>query len=168
MRAYPNDDLGTSLRNIFDFDIYKPETIERLAEILEHYGSDLLYICSIYKADSFTKLSLSLTVKKLGLDAAREAATKKIHDIDFEPKGPTELDEPKEGEHDPQNEAHQGGNRWAAGVSLVLFLRLYFLLISNSFLLFGSRAAVIRQVQVAEAVSNDCRKVTTSTRSLMN
>ena len=38
MRAYPNDDLGTSLRNIFDFDIYKHETIERLKEILELYG----------------------------------------------------------------------------------------------------------------------------------
>jgi hypothetical protein len=38
MRAYPNDDLGTSLRNIFDFDIYKHETIERLSEILELYG----------------------------------------------------------------------------------------------------------------------------------
>ena len=38
MRVYPDDDLGTSLRNIFDFDIYKSETIERLGEILEHHG----------------------------------------------------------------------------------------------------------------------------------
>jgi hypothetical protein len=38
MRAYPNDSLGAALRNVFDFDIYKPETIDKLAEILEHHG----------------------------------------------------------------------------------------------------------------------------------
>jgi von Willebrand factor A domain-containing protein 8 len=38
MRAYPNDSLETSLRNIFDYDIYKPETIDKLAEILELHG----------------------------------------------------------------------------------------------------------------------------------
>lgn len=38
MRAYPSDNLETSLRNIFDFDIYKLDTMERLADILEHYG----------------------------------------------------------------------------------------------------------------------------------
>ena len=38
MRSYPSDSLGTALRNIFDFDIYKPETIEKLAEILESHG----------------------------------------------------------------------------------------------------------------------------------
>ncbi|KAF7986115.1 hypothetical protein HWV62_41553 [Athelia sp. TMB] len=92
MRAYPKDDLATSLRNIFDFDVYKPETIERLAEILEHYG---------------------LAVKHLGLEAAREAATKKIHEMKFEPTGSTELDEPKEGDHD--DKPHEGGNRWAGG-----------------------------------------------------
>lgn len=38
MRAYPKDSLGDALRNIFDFDIYKPETVDKLAEILEHHG----------------------------------------------------------------------------------------------------------------------------------
>jgi von Willebrand factor A domain-containing protein 8 len=55
----------------------------------------------------------SLAVNKLGLDAAREAATKKIHEIRFDS---TDLDEPKEGEHDANNQPHQGGNRWAGGV----------------------------------------------------
>jgi hypothetical protein len=59
----------------------------------------------------------SLVVKKLGLDAAREAVTKKIHEIKFEPTGSTDLGEPKEGDHDPDNEPHHGGNRWARGVS---------------------------------------------------
>ena len=37
MRAY-QDSLETSLRNVFDFDVYKPETMEVLYEILEHHG----------------------------------------------------------------------------------------------------------------------------------
>jgi len=38
MRAYPNDSLGEALRNIFDFDIYKPETMEVLSGILIKHG----------------------------------------------------------------------------------------------------------------------------------
>ena len=38
LRAYPSDSLEVALRNIFDFDIYKPETIEKLADILDHHG----------------------------------------------------------------------------------------------------------------------------------
>lgn len=49
----------------------------------------------------------------MGLDAAREAAKKKVKDIHFEPKD-TSLDQPKEGEHDDKE--HSGGNRWAGGV----------------------------------------------------
>ncbi|KAG5651686.1 hypothetical protein H0H81_007817 [Sphagnurus paluster] len=93
MRAYPQDSLGDALRNIFDFDIYKPETIDKLAEILEHHG-------------------VRLQVPHLGLDAAREAAKKKVQDIEFEPKN-TELGEPKEGKHDDKE--HSGGNTFAGG-----------------------------------------------------
>lgn len=38
LQTYPNDSLGATLRNIFDFDIYKPETIDQLATILERHG----------------------------------------------------------------------------------------------------------------------------------
>lgn len=38
LKAYPDDPLETTLRNIFDFDVYRPETLKRLAEILEHHG----------------------------------------------------------------------------------------------------------------------------------
>jgi von Willebrand factor A domain-containing protein 8 len=38
MKAYPNDPLGSTLRNIFDFDVYKTETIDKLVEILNHHG----------------------------------------------------------------------------------------------------------------------------------
>ncbi|KZT08123.1 uncharacterized protein LAESUDRAFT_649814 [Laetiporus sulphureus 93-53] len=94
MQKYPLDSLEATLRNVFDFDVYKPETIDKLAEVLDHHG---------------------LAVKRLDLDAAREASRKKVLDIKFEPKGDTDLSSPKVGEVDPQNKAHTGGNRWAGG-----------------------------------------------------
>jgi hypothetical protein len=117
MRAYPDDDLETSLRNIFDFDIYKLETIERLGGILELHGYVLA--CRAWSPRLFT-FTHSLAVKKLGLDATREAVTNKIHDIRFEPTSSTDLDEPKEGENDADNNPHHGGNKWAGGVSRFL------------------------------------------------
>ncbi|KAJ6481917.1 AAA domain-containing protein [Mycena sanguinolenta] len=93
MQAYPRDSLGDALRNVFDFDVYKPETIEQLAAILAHHG-------------------LGSHAPNLGLAAAREAAKKKIQDVKFEPKN-TELGEPKEGDHDDKE--HHGGNKWAGG-----------------------------------------------------
>lgn len=38
MQAYPGDSLDDALRNVFDFDVYKPETISKLADILDHHG----------------------------------------------------------------------------------------------------------------------------------
>lgn len=38
MRTYPDDSLEGALRNIFDFDIYKPETIDFLADVLDRHG----------------------------------------------------------------------------------------------------------------------------------
>ncbi len=38
LQAFPEDNLGEVLRNVFDYDIYKPETIDKLAEILDHHG----------------------------------------------------------------------------------------------------------------------------------
>ncbi|THH30493.1 hypothetical protein EUX98_g3701 [Antrodiella citrinella] len=93
IKAYPNDPLENTLRNVFDFDVYKPDTVKKLAEILEHHG---------------------LVVKRLGLDAARESARKKVLDVKFEPKE-TSLSKPKFGKEDPENAPHTGGNKWAGG-----------------------------------------------------
>ncbi|KAJ4490439.1 AAA domain-containing protein [Lentinula aciculospora] len=95
IRAYPNDSLGDALRNVFDFDVYKPETIEKLKEILDHHG---------------------LRVQHLGIDAAREASSNKgVKDVQYTPKSPTELlGDPKEGELDDKQ--HVGGNRYAGGI----------------------------------------------------
>lgn len=39
MQAYPGDDLDDTLRNVFDFDVYRVETIEKLHEILLKHRS---------------------------------------------------------------------------------------------------------------------------------
>ncbi|KAH9929971.1 AAA domain-containing protein [Amylocystis lapponica] len=93
LEAYPDDSLETTIRNVFDFDVYKPDTIEKLASILDHHG---------------------LVVKNVGLDAARETSKKKVLDVQFEPQE-TKLSEPKFGKEDPDNEPHSGGNTWAGG-----------------------------------------------------
>lgn len=61
-------------------------------------------------------MKCSLVVKRLGLDAAREASKKKVRDIKYEPKDAT-LSKPKFGKEDPENAPHTGGNTWAGGVS---------------------------------------------------
>ena len=38
LQAYPADSLETALRNIFDFDLHRQETIDKLADILDHHG----------------------------------------------------------------------------------------------------------------------------------
>lgn len=38
MRAYPTDSLENTLRNVFDFDMYKPEAMDFLVSVLEHHG----------------------------------------------------------------------------------------------------------------------------------
>ncbi|KAJ2919670.1 hypothetical protein MD484_g680, partial [Candolleomyces efflorescens] len=91
LKAYPNDTLGDALRNVFDFDIYRPETIDHLAKIFLHHGLD---------------------VPNIGLEGARAATKKKIEDVEFTPKDDS-LGEPKEGEHDDKE--HHGGNKWAGG-----------------------------------------------------
>ena len=37
MQAYPEDSLERTLRNVFDFDVYRPDTIEKLANILDQH-----------------------------------------------------------------------------------------------------------------------------------
>lgn len=37
MQAYPSDDLDDTLRNVFDFDVYRAETVEKLDEILRKH-----------------------------------------------------------------------------------------------------------------------------------
>lgn len=38
MRAFPEDSLENTLRNVFDFDVYKPEAIDYLLEVFNRHG----------------------------------------------------------------------------------------------------------------------------------
>ena len=42
MRAYPADELNDALRNVFDFDAFRPDTMDKLADILRHHGRAFL------------------------------------------------------------------------------------------------------------------------------
>ncbi|KZT11957.1 uncharacterized protein LAESUDRAFT_160235 [Laetiporus sulphureus 93-53] len=102
MQKYSLDSLQAILRNVFDFDVYKPETIDKLAEVLDRHGCMPPSFPNAVTESNVRRLA----VKRLGLDAAREASRTNILDIKFEPKGDTALSNPKMGEVDPQNKAH--------------------------------------------------------------
>lgn len=97
LHAFPSSSLETVLRNVFDFDVSRPETIEVLYTILRRH---------------------KLGVDRVGLDAVRaigEPGEEKKPGVvvEFEPKGSTELSEPKFGKVDDKE--HVGGNTWAGG-----------------------------------------------------
>lgn len=94
-----DEPLESALRNIFDFDVHQPETLDALYDILRRY---------------------KLGVERVGIDAVRGEdsrgegeSKKKVEIIEFEPKGDTSLSEPKHGKEDDKE--HHGGNTWAGG-----------------------------------------------------
>ncbi|KAM0756043.1 hypothetical protein T439DRAFT_283415 [Meredithblackwellia eburnea MCA 4105] len=98
LKKFPEDELEQVLRNVFDFDINRPETLDALYDILRKH---------------------KLRVERIGIDAARggPSATgegKKPVVIEFKPKGDTSLSEPKFGKN-PDGKSHTGGNTWAGG-----------------------------------------------------
>ncbi|KAH9028964.1 AAA domain-containing protein [Lactarius pseudohatsudake] len=90
MQAYPDDELDDTLRNVFDFDVYRIETTEKLDEILRKHG-----------------------LRAHGTDPTAQKAKKPL-DMQFDPQK-TDLDKPKRGQEDPSGEAHTGGNTFAGG-----------------------------------------------------
>ena len=64
---------------------------------------------------------------KLGIEASRDASHKKVIDVEFEPTGNTNLDKPKYGKEDPDNQPHEGGNTWAGGVIVFWLCNIVYL-----------------------------------------
>ncbi|KAH9160345.1 hypothetical protein EDB89DRAFT_2081954 [Lactarius sanguifluus] len=91
LRGIPRRELDDTLRNVFDFDVYRIETTEKLDEILRKHGS-------------FTRIWYDATTRK----------AKKPLEMQFDPQE-TDLDKPKHGQEDPSGEAHTGGNTFAGG-----------------------------------------------------
>ncbi|KWU41842.1 hypothetical protein RHOSPDRAFT_30334 [Rhodotorula sp. JG-1b] len=100
LRRFPTDSLEQALRNLFDFDIHRPETIDALAAVLKRY---------------------KLGVIQVGVDAVRGQEVpveqlRRAKEIDFDPVKEgrqTDLSGPKFGKQD--NKEHHGGNTWAGG-----------------------------------------------------
>ncbi|KAH9164938.1 AAA domain-containing protein [Lactarius sanguifluus] len=90
MQAYPDDELDDTLRNVFDFDVYRIETTEKLDDILRKHG-----------------------LRAHGTNPTARKAKKPL-DMQFDPPK-TDLDKPKHGQEDPSGEAHTGGNTFAGG-----------------------------------------------------
>lgn len=97
LKRFPEERLDTVLRNVFDFDVSRPEVLDTLYTVLRKH---------------------KLKVERIGIDAVRgeggDKTKKKVKVIEFEPKGDTSLSEPpKFGKED--NKMHVGGNTWAGG-----------------------------------------------------
>lgn len=90
MQAYPGDELGETLRNVFDFDVYRIETTEKLDEVLRKHG-----------------------LRAKGTNSTARKANKPLN-MQFDPKN-TDLDKPKHGQEDPTGAAHTGGGTFAGG-----------------------------------------------------
>ena len=112
MQAYPGDELHKTLRNVFDFDVYRIETMERLDEVLRKHGS--VHAMSIDPV--VDKDDRSLRAQRTERTAKK--ADKPL-DMQFDPQK-TDLDKPKHGQDDPTGAAHTGGSTFAGGVSIPL------------------------------------------------
>ena len=96
--AFPDEPLGDVLLNVLAFDLHRPEALRVVIDTLERRG---------------------LTVGDVSIGALQERAAKKEREapgrIEYKPLGNTDLDQPKEGKDDPNNEPHVGGNMWRGG-----------------------------------------------------
>ncbi|GAA5845377.1 hypothetical protein JCM3766R1_006337 [Sporobolomyces carnicolor] len=102
MGRFPEESIEDALRNIFDFDVHSPGTLDALHDVLRRY---------------------KLGVERVGIDAVRGngrndrkdlgTPEKKPEIVEFEPKGDTSLTEPKFGKVDDQE--HFGGNTFNGG-----------------------------------------------------
>jgi hypothetical protein len=115
MQAYPGDELGETLRNVFDFDVYRIETTEKLDEVLRKHGSVPCTGCAEQRLLT-CKDDRSLRAK--GTNSTARKANKPLN-MQFDPKN-TDLDKPKHGQEDPTGAAHTGGGTFAGGVSMPL------------------------------------------------
>lgn len=131
MKRFPEDEIDTVLRNVFDFDVMRKEYHEILLQILNKHG---------------------IPVSSLGVEAARRASgakggKKRNVMLKFEgdaadgmrrpqrggrnmpnmrgrgrgggaqamPRNIAKVVDPKEGKVDPKNKPHRGGNTWRGG-----------------------------------------------------
>ncbi|KAJ3232217.1 hypothetical protein HDU78_007239 [Chytriomyces hyalinus] len=92
--AFPQDSLGQVIRNVFDFDMHRPDVGQLLARVFAKHGLDVTGFNNIAYT-SATKLSLQM----------EQVAS----------KTPPKIEAPKHGQVDPKNDPHIGGSNFAGG-----------------------------------------------------
>ncbi|KAJ3411077.1 hypothetical protein HDV05_002776 [Chytridiales sp. JEL 0842] len=95
LEKFGEDELGIVLRNVFDFDVKKPDVYRVLHEALKKHGLDVPYLG--------TPLPL--------IPDPNLAIRYDSHSV----KPPPPTSNPKHGKEDPNNDPHIGGNTWAGG-----------------------------------------------------
>ncbi|KAI8846560.1 AAA domain-containing protein [Chytridium lagenaria] len=98
MQRFPSQPLSQVLRNVFDFDVHRNETMGVLRDAFRRHGIQVpeLGFDAVHRGDpNAPKLALRVEM----------AAT----------KPPPEASDPKHGKLDPNNDPHIGGNQWAGG-----------------------------------------------------
>ena len=93
MEMFPNENLESVLRNVFDFDAHRPELSEMLLSAFKSQG---------------------LVINKIGASAIDIKSSDDLA-IKYGGKAPADIIDPKEGKVDPNNDPHVGGNTWAGG-----------------------------------------------------
>ncbi|KAI1716295.1 AAA domain (dynein-related subfamily) domain-containing protein [Ditylenchus destructor] len=101
IQAFPNDDLETVIRNVFDFDSYSTDVIEIINETFAKHGINL---GGTWWSRVIGAVGVSGDVPE------RIEFEKNISEFDI-----SKLDQPKIGKFDPSNAPHHGGNTWAGG-----------------------------------------------------
>ncbi|CAH7688707.1 AAA domain-containing protein [Phakopsora pachyrhizi] len=110
LKEYDQDSLETGLRNIFDFDVYRPETIDFLHKVMQKHGIEIEKL----GMNSVRKSQLkSLKDEPISQIVYRPVGDKEDEDLRVE-KDENEMRGPKPGKEDDGKE-HVGGNTWAGG-----------------------------------------------------
>ncbi|KAI8616388.1 AAA domain-containing protein [Chytriomyces sp. MP71] len=94
--AYPEDSLGQTIRNVFDFDLHRPDIAKLVQTVFRKHGLDVTGFNNVSYV-GLGKPSLVLSMEN--------TAT----------KSPPKIEAPKHGQVDPENKPHVGGSNWAGG-----------------------------------------------------
>ena len=99
LQSFPRDTLGTTLRNVFDFDFHRPDVSTLVQQVFAKHGLNI---------DGFNDVwSVEAQQRRGPLTLTREEVDATI--------APAKILDPKEGKVDPKNEPHVGGNTWKGG-----------------------------------------------------
>ncbi|CDU22417.1 uncharacterized protein SPSC_01047 [Sporisorium scitamineum] len=115
MQKYPQESLSSVLLNTLSFDLHRPESIRWIVETLRKRNLPIEQLSlEVLREQDLERMRAVVKAGKDGLKPEFHHGKE-----EFDPKKAgrdTQLDKPKEGEVDPNNEVHVGGNRWKGGV----------------------------------------------------